>query len=190
MSKKSLNYAELALCLSNKNFCPVRQLKFNDLLKLVSKIDHDNIHDWFVFGSAWAVWIKSNSGDMAAIIDIPKVKAIMERIIIVDETWDHGTAHLYLGVLKTLIPPALGGKPEQAREHFEKAIILADGKNLMIKVIFAKKYARLVFNQSLHNSLLQQVLDADPYQQNLTLMNMLAQQKAIELLADSNEYFE
>ena len=190
MSKKSLNYAEQALCLSNTEFCQTRTLQFKNFTQLVKKVNQDNLHDWYVLGAAWAVWIKSNSDDVAAIVELPKVKAIMERIIVVDETWDNGTAHLYLGVLKSLIPPALGGKPEQARQHFEQAIMLSNGKNLMVKVIYAKKYARLVFDQTLHDQLLIDVLAADPYQQHFTLMNILAQQKAKVLLENSNEYFE
>jgi len=37
----------------------------------------------------------------------------MERVVELDETYEHGSAHLYLGVMTTLLPPALGGKPEK-----------------------------------------------------------------------------
>ena len=59
----------------------------------------------------------------------------------------------------------------------------------MAKVLYAEKYARLVFNQELHDQLLQDVIQSDPYFENFTLMNVLAQDKAQELLASSTEYF-
>ncbi|MCU7835630.1 MAG: TRAP transporter TatT component family protein [gamma proteobacterium symbiont of Taylorina sp.] len=189
MSSRSLSYAEQALCLSNKTFCQLRKLKFNDFSQIVQKIDKENINDWFIFASAWAGWVKANSGNVSAIAQLSKVRLIMEQMIKVDDTLENGSVHLYLGVLKTLIPPALGGKPEQARQHFERAIELSQGNNLMVKVLFAQKYSRLIFDQSMHDRLLNEVLQADPYQHNLVLMNVLAQQKAAELLESSNDYF-
>jgi len=189
MSSRSLNYSEKALCLSNTEFCQLRKVKFDDFSQQVKMIHQKNINDWFIFASAWAGWVKANSSNVSAIAQLSRVQLIMEQINEVDETLANGSVHLYLGVLKTLLPPVLGGKPEQGRQHFERAIELSKGKNLMYKVLFAQKYGRLIFDQSMHDKLLNEVLQADPYQHNLTLMNMLAQQKATELLNSSNDYF-
>ena len=83
----------------------------------------------------------------------------------------------------------MGGKPELGREHFEKAILLSDGKNLTVKVLYARQYARLVFKRELFDRLLQEVTSADPVAADLTLMNILAQQQAKQLLAETNDYF-
>jgi len=190
MSNRSLTYAAKALCLSNHEFCQLQALKFNDFSLLMPQINQNNLNDWYIFASAWAAWIKANSSDVSAIVQLAKVQLVMEHIILIDNNWDNGMVHLYLGVFKTLIPPALGGKPEQAKRHFSQAIDLSQGKNLMIKVLYAKKYARLVFDQQLHDKLLKEVLDADPQQANLTLMNTLAQKKAAVQLDSSNDYFE
>jgi hypothetical protein len=96
---------------------------------------------------------------------------------------------LYLGGIATLLPQALGGKPEEGRKHFDKAIEYSGGKNLMAKVVYAQMYARLVFNQELHDSLLNEVLSADPNVKNFILMNTLAQREAKKLLASSPDYF-
>ncbi|MCU7967582.1 MAG: TRAP transporter TatT component family protein [gamma proteobacterium symbiont of Bathyaustriella thionipta] len=189
MSNKALSYAEQALCITNTKLCHLREISFEAFSQKVELMNKDTIHSWFVFGSAWAGWIKANSGSMSAIAELPKVSLIMSRIIDFDDNWHDGQAHLYMGVLKTLLPPALGGKPEQGRYHFEKIIQLSDGKNLMAKVLYAEKYARLIFNQDLHDKLLQDVIKADPYFENLTLMNILAQHKAQKLLASSADYF-
>ncbi|HBS41153.1 MAG TPA: hypothetical protein DEA26_00630, partial [Oceanospirillales bacterium] len=87
------------------------------------------------------------------------------------------------------VPPSLGGKPEVGREHFEKAIALTEGHHLMAKVLFAKQYARLMFDQDLHDSLLEEVLAAEPEYDGLTLINGLAQRQAQELLDESSDYF-
>lgn len=189
MSGKALSYTEQALCFTNSKLCNIRDKDFDSFSRQVELINKDSIHLWYVFGSTWAGWIKANSSSMSAIAELPKVTLIMSRIIAVDETWQNGQAHLYMGVLKTLLPPALGGKPEQGRYHFEQAIKLSGGKNLMAKVLFAEKYTRLIFNQELHDKLLNDVIQADPYYENFTLMNILAQDKAQQLLLSSAEYF-
>ena len=75
------------------------------------------------------------------------------------------------------------------REHFERAIALSNGHNLMAKVLYADRYARLTFNQQLHDQLLKEVLATSSKRKGYTLMNTLAQQQARELLATSDDYF-
>jgi hypothetical protein len=89
--------------------------------------------------------------------------------------------------MRTQLPPALGGKPERGRTHFDQALKFSGGRDLMAKVEYARRYARLVFNQELHDRLLKEVLAADPREPDLTLSNVLAQEQARELLQD--EYF-
>ena len=48
----------------------------------------------------------------------------------------------------------------------------------MVKVYYAKYYARNTFNRELHDALLQEVVTANPQTGTLTLSNLLAQQQA------------
>ena len=59
----------------------------------------------------------------------------------------------------------------------------------MAKVVYAEQYAKLVFDQTLHDTLLTSVLAADPVEPNLTLINTLAQERAKQLMMESNDYF-
>ena len=59
-------------------------------------------------------------------------------------------------------PASLGGKPEEGKANFEKALALSQGRNQMVRVLYAQFYARLVFDQQLHDKLLNEVLAADP----------------------------
>ncbi|MCW8890200.1 MAG: TRAP transporter TatT component family protein, partial [Sedimenticola sp.] len=118
---------------------------------------------------------------------LPKVELLLEHIINRTPDYDKGRAQLYLGIMRSQLPPALGGQPEAGRYHFEQAISYSEGRDLMAKVEFARRYARLVFNQTLHDQLLNEVLDAPTEAPDLTLSNTLAKQQAAELLAD--DYF-
>ncbi len=102
---------------------------------------------------------------------------------------DHGFAHVYQGVLLSQRPASLGGEPEEARAHFERAIELSDGRNLMAKTLFAENYARLVYDRELHDRLVTEVIEADPVADDLTLSNRLAQERAQELRSSADSFF-
>ena len=96
---------------------------------------------------------------------------------------------MYLGVLNSILPASLGGRPEQARDHFERAVTLSEGRNLLARVLFAEHYARLVFDRELHDEQLRKVLEAEPDAPGLTLQNTYAKQQARQLLDGADDYF-
>ena len=71
--------------------------------------------------------IQAHSDDFNAIAELGRVKALIARVADLDEGYDYGGPHLYLGVFEVLLPPALGGRPEIGRYHFERAIALSEG---------------------------------------------------------------
>jgi hypothetical protein len=182
-------YSERVLCMNDEALCDSIVGPFDIFEAQLQKTDKDDLPALYGFGSAWAGWIQANSGDWNAVAELPKVQALMERIIALDESYSDGGAHLYLGVLYTLRPAHLGGLPEIGRTHFERAIEISQGKNLMAKVYFAQSYARLVFDRDLHDQLLTEVIEVDPVAPGYTLSNTLAQERAQELLLDADDYF-
>ena len=116
----------------------------------------------YTFATSWAAGFQVHSEDWNAVAELGRVKALMARIAELDGSWEHGGPHMYLGVFETLAPPALGGRPEVGREHFERAIAVSEGRHLMGGVLFASQYARLVFDRELHDQTLRDVLAANP----------------------------
>ena len=191
MADKALEYARRALCEYDSDACDLVDGPADELKRgLTLNYDEDDVDIFYAYGAAWAGWIQANTSDWNAIAQVSKVKNLMEWVESYDEGYDNATVQVYLGVLTTQLPPSVGGKPEIGKAHFEKAIELSDGKHLMAKVLYAKQYARLMFEQELHDELLQQVIEADPYAEGLTLINRLAQRQADRLLAESADYFE
>jgi hypothetical protein len=56
-------------------------------------------------------------------------------------------------------------------------------------VVYAERYARMLYDRPLHDRLLEEVLAADPDVPGLVLQNTLAQQRARLLLAEADTYF-
>ena len=189
LAGKSLDYAERALCLQAKAVCVNLREKLAEFQSSLDAIGAGDLKAVYAFGAAWAGWIQVNANDWNAVADLAKVTALFERVVVLDESWDSGGAHLYLGVIKSLVPAALGGKPEVARAHFERALQLSNGENLMVKVLMAQHYARTVYDQELHDQLLNEVEAAPAEHAGFTLINSLAKQRAQVLLAESAEFF-
>ncbi|MEQ3722668.1 TRAP transporter TatT component family protein [Alcanivorax sp.] len=189
LSNKALEYGFRAACSHDKDYCDLRSLSVPEFESLLDDAGKGDVPVLFSLGSAWAGYIQQNTSDWNAVAELGRVDAIMERIVALDEGYQYGQAHMYLGVLNSILPASLGGKPEQAKAHFEEAVLLSDGKNLLAQVLYAEEYARLVFDRELHDSLLNEVLAADPDVHGLTLQNTYAQQQAEALLADADDYF-
>lgn len=188
LSQRSLDFALRGLCIHETRWCDVQKKSFDEVKVLVEQTDNDEVDQLYSVASAWASWIQANKSDWNAVAQLAQVKLIMGRVLEMDETYQQGSAHLYLAVMESLIPEALGGKPELSKQHFDRAAQLAPN-NLMIKVLYAKHYARMVFNRDLHDNLLKNTLAAQASAPGLTLINTLAQQQAQQLLDSANDYF-
>ena len=189
LALKARDYGDRALCAHDARMCGVWERPFEDFAKAMGTLRAGDAPVLYASAASWATWIQANSSDFNALASLPKVKAAMARVAELDEALDHGEAHVYLGVIATLLPPAMGGKPEEGRAHFERAIRLSEGRDLMAKVEYARHYARVVYDRPLHDRLLKEVLDADAKAPDLTLANVLAKRQARQLLDSANGYF-
>ncbi len=189
MADKAYNYSARALCRREPSLCAANEIPYDAFVARLSSLNEDDLPELFTGATAWAVLIQTRSDDWNALANLPKVEAMLERVVALEDEYERGQAHLYLGMLRCLCAPAAGGRPEVGRLHFEKAIAMSEGRNLMAKVELARRYARLMFDRALHDLLLREVLAADPYATDLTLSNILAQQEAQRLLSTSATYF-
>lgn len=190
LSRRGFEYAKQGSCINDKRWCDVptmRNKAFNEFTKTLTAKDIDLVYSYAV---SWLGYIQTHSDDWAVVAELSRAKTLLQKVVEFDERHDHAGAHLYLGAIATTLPPALGGQPEVGRKHFERALELTDNQSLLIKVEFARRYARGIFDQELHNKLLTEVLEASPNVKGLTLMNTWAQQQARELLATESDYFD
>ena len=189
LSQKSFDYSLRAACARNKTLCDLNEAEFEVYKQRVDAITNKDVDIAYSLAVAWTGWMQAHSNDWNAIAQLGKVKYLMAHCIELDETISDGGPHLYMGGLETVLPASLGGNPEKGREHFERSIKISQGQFLMAKVVFAEQYAKLVFDKQMHDRLLNEVLAADPVSEGRTLTNTVAQTRARELLAESDDYF-
>ena len=189
LTAKALRLAERAACLEVAWLCEARSLPFDEFEQQAATLGAKDVPAAYALAASWAGWIQARSDDWNAVADLGRVKPLMARLVELDERYENGGPRLYMGVFETLLPPALGGKPELGRAHFERALAITRGRHLLVKVFYAESYARLVFDRALHDRLLGEVLAAETEAEGLTLMNAIAQDRATALLASADDYF-
>lgn len=189
LTAKARRYGERAICLAHEPACQWQGAEHGRFVAELAEVGDKDLGALYAYAVSWLSHLDATSEDWTAVAELPWVEAVLAQALELDESYENGAVHGYLGILNSLRPPALGGKPDVAREHFERAIDLSGGRDLSIKVEYARRYARLVFDQELHDRLLTEVLDAPANAPLFTLFNVLAKQEAEALLASSKEYF-
>ena len=91
--------------------------------------------------------------------------------------------------IKELRQRGLKDEVDKLKQHFERALEISKRKNLMALLMYAEKYARLLFDRELHDSLLNELLAVDTENSKTLLIDTIARVKAKELLADAEDYF-
>ena len=138
----------------------------------------------------WMAWIALNLNNPEVLLDIPKVEAMLLRAVDLDETYYYGGAHATLGAFYASRAKAIGGDPEKARYHFQRAFKLSRSKVLFIHLLYAQYYAYQVQDRDLFVKTLEAVV-ATPvgYFPEKNFANEIAKRKAQKLLEDVDMYF-
>ncbi|MBW2584986.1 MAG: TRAP transporter TatT component family protein [Deltaproteobacteria bacterium] len=163
---------------------------FDDFETGLQKMGTKDVPYLFWAASCWGSWISLNMRSMEAMAELPRVEAMMKRVLVLDETFYYGGAHIFMGVLEASKPRIAGGNLNRARDHFLKAIELGNGRFLMAKVYYANYYAKKAFDRELYISTLENVLEIPvAIVPELTLLNTVAHTKAKKMLGEVDEYF-
>jgi hypothetical protein len=156
----------------------------------LARLDKRDVPLVFWTASAWGSAVILQLADPDAIISLPSINAMMEWVREKDPTYYYGGSYLYFGMYYGSFPPLLGGRPDLAKENFERAIAAAGGKFLMTYVFYAKTYAVEMQDERLFEDLLGRVIDAPvdvlPEQR---LANVVAKKRAQEALARKGDFF-
>jgi len=165
-------------------------LPFSELQQTLAGLDRDDVDRLFWAGNGWATWIRYQQGSPESLAQLVQVEEIMRRVIELDETYYYGGSHLFLGAYYGSRPPLLGGKLEESRSHFEKALLIGSRQFLPALVLYAQTYARMAFDRELFVGLLQEVIDFPlESRPDIVLANQVAKRNAARLLEQVDQYF-
>ena len=141
-------------------------------------------------GAGWLGAFAINPFDMKIGVAVPQAAAMMDRVLELDEGYGQGAIHDFYVLYYGSLPDYMGGSPQKARDHFEKAIRLALGKAaspyLSLATTVSVKEQNLEEFRRLLGKALEVDPEADPENRLATILN---QRKARWLLEHAEDYF-
>ncbi len=171
-------------------FAQNESAKIDQFSQAVNQLDENYLGAIFWTAFAWGGWINLSLDNPRALMELPKVQILMQRVLDLDEAYFHGGAYLFFGSIWGTKPRMLGGDPEKAREYFEKNLKITEGKFLLTYIYYARFYAAKTLNEELFDEFLAKVentpADVLPGYQ---LLNMIAKKKAEYLKLKKEEWF-
>ena len=139
--------------------------------------------------AAWAAAIALAKEDGELTADLGAVEAMMRRALALDEGYEEGALHEFFLVYEGS-RASVGGSLARAREHFERAVALSQGRKAGPLVSLAETVAVATQDRAEFERLLRQALALDPDAvPELRLANVLAQRRARWLLERTEELF-
>ena len=149
----------------------------------------EDVEVLFYLSAAWGLAISNALDQPDLIADLPAVRALLERALELDEDYGQGSIHAALITVESL-PAQLGGSPERAREHFERAVELSDGLDAGPYVTLALGVSVPEENRAEFEDLLNRALAIDPDEDtSRRLLNVVNQERARLLLDRVDDLF-
>ena len=139
--------------------------------------------------ASWGGSISLGRDKPDIIIDFPAMRALAERTLVLDGTWNKGAPHELMITLDSL-PAALGGDPAKAREQFRKAVDIQKGTSPGPYVSLALGVSQPAQDKKEFVDLLNQAIAIDPEKDPANrLVTLVEQRRARALLTQLDSLF-
>jgi predicted anti-sigma-YlaC factor YlaD len=117
------------------------------------------------------------------------IRLVLSRALVLNEGWEGGAIHEAMIGLDGM-SPLLGGSAARARQHFDRAVALAEGKSVFAYVTLAESVSVAAGDRAEFDKLLKAALAVDlEARPSIRLANLIAQRRARFLLNKANTLF-
>ncbi len=155
----------------------------------VREISDEDLPLLYWTAASWGAAISRGRDRPDLIADLPAVIAMMERVLQLDEDYGDGAIHDVFVMLRGL-PRSMGGSPEEARAHFERALELNGGRLAGTYATYATSVMLPEQRRAEFEQLMSKALAVDPdAEPDYRLQNLIAQKRARYLLEHIDDYF-
>jgi predicted anti-sigma-YlaC factor YlaD len=136
----------------------------------------DDLPFLYLAGAGWAGALSADTGNLGLVADFPTAGALVQRVLEVDETFNHGAAHEFMVSFEAARP---GGSIEAARGHYDRALELSGGKRASVYLALAEAVSVEEQDVNEFRAMLKaaRAVDIDEMP-NDRLLNVVAQERA------------
>ncbi|MCX6129370.1 MAG: TRAP transporter TatT component family protein [Proteobacteria bacterium] len=188
---RGIRYGERALLASSAS-CEQGLKVLTQLDPCLRAMGKADIASLFWYGFNLAAHLNRNLNSMAALAQAPKIEKVMERVLALDESYNFGSAHLFLMAFYGGRSPMMGGNFGKAEEHYQ-ALRRLNGENFLLADVFRARYLLVQKqDQKGFEKTLQEVLTKNPELDKvprLQLYNSLAKTRAKLYLRSVEDLF-
>ncbi|MBD3226527.1 MAG: hypothetical protein GF313_17510 [Caldithrix sp.] len=162
----------------------------NQFESLIAQKKEDELPGLFWSGFAWGGYLNLSLNEPTALIDFPKVQAIMKRVATLQPDYFYGGVYLFLGAVYGMKPRMLGGNPEKALQYFQKNLQMTGEQFLLTYIYMARYYAAKVLDEEKFDNYIQQIESAsEDILPEARLLNAIAKKKARLLKEKKSDIF-
>lgn len=181
------DYAFRALELSHPGFVAnLRQDSYSTLANLKTK----HVPELYWAAVSWSAAISMDKQDMDLVADLHLIEPMIRRCLALDDEFDNGAIHDFMITFEASRSSAQGGSAERARQHFERAMALADGQKIAPLVSVAESVSVSAQNRTEFRALLRRALSFDvDSAPEYRLANLIAQKRARLLMSRIDDLF-
>lgn len=154
-----------------------------DPVKAVAKARKDDVPLLYWSAASWGAAISLGIDRPDLAVDFPTVRALADRALALDPSWNKGAIHELMITLDSL-PEALGGNPDRARQHFKTAVDIQKGLSPGPYVALATGVAVPTQDRPEFERLLKEALAIDPEKDPSNRLVILVTQRRARVLLD------
>ncbi len=186
---KARNYALQAL-LGDKSFGRFLDKTPEEFKKNLNSYGKGDVPALHWIANCWMAWAAQNINNPQVLMDVPKIEATLLRVIELDETFYYGGSHAALGAFYASRSKTIGGDPDKAKHHFDRAFSISDSKIFFFYLLYAQYYAYQIQDRELFEKTLNDVMSKPVgYFPEKNFANEVAKRKARLLLEKIDDYF-
>ena len=153
----------------------------------LQKTGPEDVPALFWAGASWGAAISVFKDDTDLISDLPTVKALLERVLLLNPSYENGTAHQ---IMMNLEASLAGGSMERAEAEYALAVAASGGMSAAAHVTFAESVCVQRQERAAFLAALDKALAIEPNsRRSLSVSNRLAQDRARWLKARVDELF-
>lgn len=160
------------------------------LQNYLNTLEKDQVPALFWAGFAWAGWANLSLDNPEALLALPEIQLMMQRVETLQADYFYGSVYLFFGGMYGMKPRMLGGDPDKAAAYFKKNFLLNEDEFLLAHVYAAKFYAAKILDEELFDSYIRHIqsipVDIRP---GLQLFNSIAKKKAAMLATQKDDLF-
>jgi predicted anti-sigma-YlaC factor YlaD len=194
---KRLNARALALYLRGRDYC-MRALDVRsrgiaarlseDPPAALARATRGDVPLLYWTAASWGLAIALAPDRPELLIDFPVVRALVDRALALDESWNKGALHEMLITIEGV--ETFGGTRAKAREHFDRAVALQKGLSPGPYVALAMSVSLAAQERAEFERLLNQALEIDPEgDPSNRLATLVTQRRAKALLEHVTSLF-